>query len=237
MPFASSPRSAIICIHGAGGGGWEWTVWQRVFAAYGWSVFAPDLRPAAGGVAATGVEHYAAQVHAWCHGASGRPIVIGASLGGLLALLVAPEVNPAALVLINPLPPAGIEPRPAGSDWPDVVPWGRDATLAGTRRTLPDADDATCLFAFRRWRDESGAVLRAASAGISAASPRCPTLVLGSERDDDVPVAASHALAAACGAEFRFLRGASHVGPLLGRGAAALAEDVQRWCLAAASAA
>ena len=221
-----------MCIHGAGGGGWEWTVWQRVFAAHGCDAVAPDLEPAAAGIAATTIEDYAAQVRGWCHGAC-APMLIGASLGGLLALMVACEVNPAALVLINPLPPAGILPRPARGDWPDVVAWGGEAALATTRRTLPDADDATCLFAFRRWRDESGAVLRTA-ADVRVNWPRCPMLVLGSENDDDVPVAASRALAAACGAEFRLLRGVSHVGPLLGRGAARVAEDVLRWYRSAA---
>jgi pimeloyl-ACP methyl ester carboxylesterase len=94
---------------------------------------------------------------------------------------------------------------------------------------MPDADDAARLFAFRRWRDESGAVLRAAQSGIALAKPACPTLLLASECDDDVPLATSRDLAAFLGAELRVLAGASHVGPLLGRDAAACADAARRW--------
>ena len=224
------PEPTAIFIHGAGGGAWEWAIWQRVFCARGWAALAPDLIPAAAGIPATRFEDYAAQVHDWCEGAPEQAVLIGASLGGLLAVHACAHVAPRALVLINPLPPAGIAPRPARTDYPDVVGWARERSLAGTRRALPDADDATCLFAFRRWRDESGAVLRAAALGIQVEIARCPVLVLASESDDDVPPAASRHLAARLGADFRLLRGASHVGPLLGRSAAAAAESVARWC-------
>lgn len=223
------PKTAI-CVHGAGGGGWEWAIWQRVLCARGWNVLAPDLMPAAAGIAATRFDDYAAQVRDWCEAAPAPPVLIGASLGGLLALHACAHVAPRALVLINPLPFAGIAPRPSRIDYPDVVPWARERSLAGTRRALPDADAAACLFALRRWRDESGAVLRAAALGIQVEIPRGPVLVLASELDRDVPVTASRNLAAHLHADFRLLHGASHVGPLLRRGAAAVAESVTRWC-------
>jgi pimeloyl-ACP methyl ester carboxylesterase len=219
-----------ICIHGAGGGGWEWAIWQRVFGAQGWNVLAPDLMPAQDGLERTGIEDYVAQVTAWCAASPSAPVLIGASLGGLLALLCAPRVAPAALVLINPLPPASLRERAAARDYPDIVAWGRARSLDGTRRAMPDADDAACLFAFRRWRDESGAVLRAAAAGVPAAAPLCPLLVVASELDHDVPPAASRALAQHLGGSFSLLPGASHVGPLLGRCANGAARAALAWC-------
>ena len=72
---------------------------------------------------------------------------------------------------------------------------------ASTRRALPDADDATALFAFRHWRDESGAVLREAQAGIEVAAPRCPVLCIASAQDEDVPPALTAALADAWDAD------------------------------------
>jgi pimeloyl-ACP methyl ester carboxylesterase len=161
---------------------------------------------------------------------AGVPVVVGASLGGLLAMQVAMVVPLRALVLVNPLPPApwhAMLPSRAASS--AVIPWGRTASLASTRRALPDASDATCEWAWRRWRDESGAVVDAARAGVALARPNCPVLVIASEADDDVPVAASAALAQAWGASLWRLPGASHVGPLLGRGAAACAEQVAAW--------
>ena len=127
-------------------------------------------------------------------------------------------------VLVNPLPPEGLPspPRPA------VVPWGRAASLAGTRRAMPDADDSAALYAFRRWRDESGQVLDQACAGVGIAPVRAPVLVLASDEDEDVPPAASEALARRLGARLQRWPG-SHVGPLLGRQAAVAAEQAVEW--------
>ena len=231
MHTSRSPRAACaICIHGAGGGGWEWTIWQRVLTARGWSVLAPDLVPAQTGIAATRFEEYAMQVRGWGSACDAPCVLIGASLGGLLALHAAADLRPAALLLINPLPPAGIMPRPARTEYPDVVPWGRERSLAGTQRALPDADAAACLQAWRRWRDESGAVMRAAAQGIAVAPHACPALVFASAGDSDIDAAAARALALRIDADFRLLAGASHVGALLGRGASAVAADAAEWC-------
>jgi pimeloyl-ACP methyl ester carboxylesterase len=227
-PQAHDVRAVFV--HGAGAGGWEWMIWQRVFAAHGVVSRAADLQPLSRGLAATHLDDYTAQVLQWCAASGGPLVLVGASLGGLLALLAAPRAKPAAVVLINPLPPAGIDVRQPSRAVSDIVPWGRERSLRGTRIALPDSDDAARLFAFRRWRDESGAVLREAAAGLAIDAPRCPVLVLASERDDDVPPAASRALAASLGADFFLLRAASHVGSLLGNGAAAAAEQAWDWC-------
>lgn len=223
--------ASVVCVHGAGAGGWEWSLWARVLVARGCAVLAPDLRPAAAGLAATRLEDYVAQVVAWGLGVATPVVLAGASLGGLLALAAAVEVRPAALVLVNPLPPRGFAPPPAASH-PAIVPWGRARSFASTQRALPDADPATWLHAFRRWRDESGAVLDAARGGINVAPPSCASLVIASERDTDVPLAHSRALAGWLAADFEALPGASHVAPLLGRIAPEVAARVADWLAA-----
>ena len=217
-----------LCIHGAGGGGWEWNIWRRVFAAYGWQMTTPDLQPVVAGIAATRLVDYVEQVDAHAR-ANFASVLIGASLGGLLALMIASRIEVRALVLINPLPPAGISPILASRDYPDLVPWGSERSLASTQRALRDGDAAARLYALRRWRDESGAVLREACAGVPLVMPSCPMLVLASEYDNDVPAQTSRALAEACGAQFELLHGASHVGPLLGRDAHAVALRALQW--------
>lgn len=219
---------SAVFVHGAGGGGWEWAAWARVFAAHGHAVLAPDLRPGPGGLAATALDDYAGQVGEWIatarQASPGRGVVlVGASLGGLLALMNRAHAD--ALVLVNPMPPEGLPgPRVDAG----IVPWGRDASLAGTRRALPDADDLATLHAFRRWRDESGLVLRQARAGVPCAAAGAPALVMASADDTDVPAERSAALAAALGASLLHLSG-SHVGPLLGRQAAAAAAQAVEW--------
>jgi pimeloyl-ACP methyl ester carboxylesterase len=217
----------VVLLHGAGGGAWEWDLWRGVFEAAGLRCHVPELQPVAAGLAATRLDDYRAQV------LSDLPqspcALIGASLGGLLALMLAEPVQPAALVLVNPMPPAPLHAGLPARAWPDIVPWGRERSLAGTRRSLFDADDATCLVAFRRWRDESGAVLRQAQAGVALAPPRCPVLVWVSEADADVPPPLSRGLAALYGADLRGLPQGSHVGPLLGGDAARCARQTVDW--------
>jgi len=225
----SARPATVVCIHGAGGGGWEWGIWARALAVRGFAVMAPDLMPAAAGIEKTSFEDYRAQVLEWCAGAGQDIVLAGASLGGLLALAVAQEIKPAALVLVNPLPPAGVLARPLYEPRPPLVPWARERSLASTRRAMPDADDAARLYALRRWRDESGLVLNAAREGIAVETPRCPVLLLASELDADVPAAVARALVVRLAADFRTVPGASHVGPLLGRSAAETAAQAADW--------
>ena len=221
--------ATVVCVHGAGGGGWAWAIWARVFAHRGYSVIAPDLKPSVAGIEKTSFADYRDQVIEWCLGAGEGAVIAGASLGGLLALSIAHLMRPAALILVNPLPPAGVLARPLHDPWPAVVPWGRERSLAATQRAMPDADDAARLFALRRWRDESGTVLNEARDGVAVEAPRCPTLFLASGDDADIPPAAVRALAVRFSADFRSIPGASHVGPLLGRDAADTAAQAADW--------
>jgi pimeloyl-ACP methyl ester carboxylesterase len=228
-------QKTAVFVHGAGGGGWEWNVWRRVFAANGWHCSAPDLQPAPAGLVATRLVDYVDQVVAAAKASAvppvphQTPVLIGASLGGLLALAAGTRVAVAALVLINPLPASGHADSVDEGDADGIVPWRSQRKLASTLRALPDADDAARLFAFRHWRDESAAVLREARRGIATRVPSCPILVLASEHDADAPLATSLELAVSLGAESRVLRGASHVGPLLGRRGSVYAEETLVW--------
>jgi len=222
-----SPVRHALLLHGAGGGGWEWKLWCGVLAASGIEPVAPDLLPTAAGLIETRYENYLQQARAALAALPRPRVVIGASLGGLLAMECAEAAD--ALVVVNPLPPAPWAASLPLRDWPDLVPWQREARLASSRRALPDSDDATALFAFRHWRDESGAVLRAAHAGIHVGKPHCPALCVVSRQDEDVPPSLTRALATAWDADLIEVDSPSHVGPLLGRCAADTAAQVAAW--------
>lgn len=218
-----------IMIHGAGGGGWQWSIWAALFAAEGWPVLAPDLRPGESGLEATGFADYLAQLRDWRHRAGGRrQVLVGASLGGLLALASAAECPPAALVLVNPVPPRGVQPRPAFPPRPSRVAWSTSPFVA-TRKAMPDAELAAARWAHARWRDESGRALDEAAAGIDLKMPVCPILVMASALDTDIPPATSRATAARIGAGFVVLPGCGHLGVLLGHAAARSAMQAAAW--------
>lgn len=214
-----------VLAHGAGGGAWEWNLWRGVLQARGIAVSTPDLAAGPGGLAATGLDNYATQVQAALDALPRPRALVGASLGGLLALRCAGAAD--ALVLVNPLPPLPWSDALPPCDEAGVVPWRQTARLAGTRRALPDSDDATALYAFRHWRDESGRVLREAR-GARVERPACPMLCIASAEDEDVPATVTGALASAWGAECWPVAG-GHVSPLLGRQAAMLAARVADW--------
>lgn len=225
----ATPR--VLMLHGAGGGGWEWAAWARVFAAEGWTVAAPDVPAADADPAGMALADERALALAAAHALGPGALLVGASLGGLHAMAIADAAGASGLVLVNPIPPAGVPGAdwpPAPRTWPARVPWGRDARLAGTRRALPGADEAAALHAFRRWRDASGRALAEAAAGLPVARPACPVLVLASRADADVPAAASAALALAWGADLQWLDG-GHVDPLLGRDAPRVAALAAAW--------
>lgn len=217
MPRLSKPE--VLFLHGSGGGGWEWNVWTRIFQAHGFTVHAPDLLPSENGLAKTSLEDYRRQVQQYLSLMNSPKIIIGASLGGLLALMNAGQAD--AVVLINPMPPAPRHSRmPTRDKYPAIIHWRSNANLQGTRRALFDCDDMTCLYAFRHWRDESGAVMNTAMAGVDVVMPSCPMLIMASGQDSDVPFSLIKNFAESLNASFINMPEASHVGPLLGKTAA-----------------
>jgi len=212
-------KPAVLFLHGAGGGAWEWNIWIRVFRAHGFHCHAPDLLPSASGLARTSLEDYSQQVKQHLLAMDSPRIIVAASLGGLVALMNSELAD--AMVLINPMPPAPSHVQmPKREDYPAIIPWQLNASLSGTRRALFDSDEMTCLYAFRHWRNESGAVMNKAMQGIEVARPECPLLVMASEQDTDVPFPVTRNLAENLNASFIQLPGTSHVGPLLGKNAA-----------------
>lgn len=225
----------VICVHGEGGGAWQWCIWARLLHAVGFPVLAADLKPAVTGLAHTTFSDYGKQVQTWAGAArpAHAPVLVGVSLGGLLTLAVSARLRPSAMILVNSLPPAGIVARRLNEhEYPAVTPWQAVRCFEDKRRQLADADAATLQRVFRQWRGESGQVLNAANSGVVVDPHRCPTLVMASAAGDVVPVAASRALAVRLAADFQELPGASHLGPLLGRHAAVWSQHAIDWLAA-----
>jgi len=223
---AEGKLSALL-VHGAGGGAWEWQAWAAVLQAHGVLAHAIELQAGHAGLASTCLQDYALQLRTELERLPHPRALIGASLGGLLSVQCADAAD--ALVLVNPLPPAPWNQALSQREWADTIPWQRHARLASTRDAMADADEASVLFAFRHWRDESGQVMREAQAGIPSARPGCPALFVISAHDQDVPPAIIFGWARVWGADTLESLATSHVGPLLGRQAARDASETVAW--------
>lgn len=220
-------QGTVVMIHGAGGGGWEYAKWKPVFEKAGWRVVDRDLLPVGGQYERTSFDDYVEQVVAWTP-KEGKVVYVGASMGGILALK-ANEKRPAdAIVLVNAVPPAGVSKPRGGEPLPAIVRWA-NGPLKDTEVSMPDSDRKTILWAWKKWRDESGTVMNTIRDGVVAKKPQCPVLVVIGEADTDIAPADSRALAKWAGAEVKAYPKMSHVGPLLSTRAGEVARAVVRW--------
>lgn len=228
----------VWLVAGAGAGPWEWCLWRPALRAAGLRPRPLALRPAPGGLAATTFDDYVEQLvravaEAAGPGARGHPLLLGASMGALVCLAAADRVGAAAGACAAGAPPAGTPgwpPEPRA--FPDVVRWSEEATLEGTRRSMPEAPEWMARWALSRWRDESGAVLRAVFGGVPLRPPPCPVLAVHGRADRQVPPACAEAWTARWGADLVLVEGASHVGLLLGPHARRAAAVAAAWLAA-----
>lgn len=100
----------ILMVHGAFCGGWTFERFRRPFEAAGHAVSALDLPGHAPGQSVTGLSmsDYARAVIEACRAQPEPPVVVGHSLGGLVAQLAARDAGAAGLVLLAPSPPWGV---------------------------------------------------------------------------------------------------------------------------------
>jgi pimeloyl-ACP methyl ester carboxylesterase len=219
-----------VLVHGAGGGAWEWSIWARALNADGIGVFAADLAANVSGIDKTSFRDYQAQVAQWLQApkqANEQTVLIGASLGGLLAATQVQHAD--ALILINPIPPSPLNTQLQATQWPDIVPWASESKFISTHRAMPDCDEQARIYAHRHWRDESGTVLREAYAGVECEKPSIPTLIIASENDAEIYHSVSLALAQEWRADFISIPNASHLGPAIGHSAAPTAAQAVAW--------
>jgi non-heme chloroperoxidase len=106
----------IFMIHGMWGGGWYWDKFQGYFEDKGYRCIVPYLRhhnirpddPPPPGLGTTSLLDYAEDLELEIKQLDDKPIIMGHSMGGLLAQILASRDLAKAAVLITPASPAGI---------------------------------------------------------------------------------------------------------------------------------
>jgi len=201
-----SPVPAVM-IHGAFCGGWAFARWRAMFESLGFEAHTPTLRhhdcgqdpPLALGT--TSMLDYVRDLEVLLDGFDEKPVLIGHSMGGLLAQMLAARRPVRALVLLAPSPPWGVLPATpfeyasaqalylAGDFWNrslrpahwvasanalDNVPAGEHDEILS--RFVPESGRAT--FEIMQWPLD----LRRATA-IDPRDISCPVLCLSGSRD------------------------------------------------------
>jgi len=103
-------RPTAIMVHGAFCAGWAFDAFRQPFEAAGYDCLTPGLRGHAPGQSAAGASmaDYAKDVAALIAAQPAPPVLIGHSLGGLVAQMAATRAPVSALVLLAPSAPWGI---------------------------------------------------------------------------------------------------------------------------------
>jgi pimeloyl-ACP methyl ester carboxylesterase len=224
-------KTPIIMVHGAFCGGWAFDDFRKPFEDAGHPVLAPDLPghgAHAGAVAGLSMTDYVAAVLAVIEAQSAPPIMIGHSLGGLVAQLAAARTAVAGLILLAPSAPWGVAistPEEAlsafslyalGPFWslavePDPLAarhYLLDRLPAEARRKTYarlTAESGRALFeTLNWWLDPFATTL------VSATKVRAPVLGVSGEFDAIHPTATVRATTERLGGEFHVARGASH---------------------------
>ena len=103
-------KPVAIMVHGAFCGGWAFDAFRQPFEAAGYDCLTPDLRGHTPGQSAAGASmaDYAKDIAALIEAQATPPVLVGHSLGGLVAQMAAARAPVAALVLLAPSAPWGI---------------------------------------------------------------------------------------------------------------------------------
>ena len=199
---ASDPKPPILFLHGVFGKPSLLVPWIRFFEAAGYRTYAPTLPgrdPTDEAVLSrTGIEDCFQVALAAYDRIGGSPIVIGHSMGGLLAQKIAAARRPTAAVLLASVPPGVLWTQPTAT--PHLLPL-LPAILAGkpflpspkTMRdvplsTLPPAEQSELVGELVR---DSGRIFREMSMGaaptrVEAADVDCPVLCVSAGQDRNV---------------------------------------------------
>lgn len=213
----------LLFVHGMWGGSWIFDNYLGVAASHGWDAWAVNLRGHHGSrpvesLATVCLEDYVRDVEDVLD-AIGPAIVVGHSMGGLIAQIVASRREVDATVLIVSAPPPGIALLHWSLAWrslryvPDVVGPRAFRVRNGDAYALAlnGVAPATRAAVAQRFVEDSGLVARQLALGsVEPLKPiRCPVLVVSATEDRLIPVAVQRRIVERYEAD--------HI-PVLGRG-------------------
>lgn len=206
-------RKTILMIHGMWVGAWCWDNYRAFFEKQGYRVIAPDLPYHGAGIRKPNPKLATASMHDYLHFLINEinkldepPIVIGHSLGGLLAQMLAARGLLEKAVLLTPAAPSGIITlRPSvlkifapimlvPNFWKKAFPATYPLAKYAILNNIHDEKQAKAIF--DKIGFESGRVLfevgfwamdKQQTTKINAQDIQCPMLVMSASDDHIMP--------------------------------------------------
>jgi non-heme chloroperoxidase len=148
----------IVMLHGANAGGWCFDEFRKVFKGLGWTCHTPDLighgkdkASAKTSLVGVGMADYRAEMAEFLKTLAAPPVLLGHSMGAVIAQQLAGAGLARALILVSPGPRAGILPPTDAEKKLD-----QDLmTLGAFWKTVIDPDfDLACLYTLNRLKPE-----------------------------------------------------------------------------------
>jgi pimeloyl-ACP methyl ester carboxylesterase len=225
--------TSIVMVHGAFCGAWAFEHFRQPFEAAGFEVIAPDLRghgvdEPSSAVVGVSMTDYAADIAKLCAACPEPPVLLGHSMGGLVAQLAARRAEIRALVLLAPSPPWGVAhssleeaatafgvqmmgPFSSGALSPD-----KSLMRTFSLDRMPRAEQEAAV---ARLRPESAMAVRETlnwwldpfmTTSVGPGAIGAPSLVISGQGDVVHSAATARATAERIGAAFKVMPGMSH---------------------------
>lgn len=215
----------VLCVPGLFAGSWVFERLLPLIAQRGHDAFAMSVRghpplPPMPDIGAQSISDFYLDASAAARTLD-RPIVIGHSMGGLLALLLAANGLVRAAVLMSPAPSRGIPALSVGIV-ARMVRYLPALLLSRPYLPVDEHFDALTLNEIpphqratqrARFTADSGRASRDIALGVHAVAPeqvRVPMLVVGAENDRFIPLGTSRRMAAKYGAKLHVAKGHGH---------------------------
>ncbi len=225
IPAEPSDQPPIVLIHGAANSASVWTYWQPALAQAGFASYAVNLRGHGpeehDNLSNTSMHDYAEDVRSCVEQLDRRPVVMGWSMGGLVAMMIAAAGEVTACIGFAPSTPtrvldASVKIR-QGEFGPEE--YGITSREPGDQPAMPDLDIEERQIALASLGRESRRARDERKAGIVIDSLPCPLLIVTGSNDHQWPASTYDGFW--IDADYREIDGASHWGLVLNRRALA----------------